>query len=71
MTADIVLSILQNIFEGLVVYPQVIQKHINEELPFMATENFIIAMVRKGADRQTCHEEIRVLSQEAVGILGV
>jgi adenylosuccinate lyase len=31
----------------------------------MATENIIMAMVKKGGDRQVCHEEIRVLSQEA------
>ncbi len=66
LTADIVLSILHNVFDGLVVYPKVIARNINEELPFMATENFIIAMVSKGADRQECHEQIRVLSMEAV-----
>merc|ERR1712059_180615 len=36
-----------------------------QELPFMATENFIMAMVRAGGDRQECHEQIRVLSQQA------
>lgn len=35
------------------------------ELPFMASENFIAAMVRRGADRQECHEQLRQLSQEA------
>jgi len=65
LTADIVLSILQNVCEGLVIYPKVIERHINEELPFMATENFIMAMVKAGGDRQQCHEEIRVLSLEA------
>ncbi|GBC04271.1 hypothetical protein RclHR1_05590026 [Rhizophagus clarus] len=65
MTADIVLTLLQNISEGFVVYPKVIERHISQELPFMATENIIMAMVKKGGDRQQCHEEIRVLSKEA------
>jgi len=65
LTADAVLQTLQNVTEGLVVYPKVIGRHISEELPFMATENFIMAMVKAGGDRQECHEYIRVLSQEA------
>jgi adenylosuccinate lyase len=47
LTADIVLSTLQNISEGLVVYPKVIERRIQEELPFMATENIIMAIVTK------------------------
>lgn len=65
LTADAILETLQNIFEGLVVYPEIIKRHVNSELPFMATENVIMAMVKKGGDRQICHEEIRVLSQLA------
>lgn len=65
LTADAALLTLINITQGLVVYPKVIEKRIREELPFMASENLIMAMVRKGADRQVCHEKIRVLSQEA------
>ncbi|ESO04730.1 hypothetical protein HELRODRAFT_99625 [Helobdella robusta] len=65
LTADIMLSTLQNISEGMVVYPKVIERRVNEELPFMATENIIMNMVKFGADRQECHERIRQLSQEA------
>ncbi|CAH1760264.1 14696_t:CDS:2 [Entrophospora sp. SA101] len=65
ITTDIILTLLQNISEGLVVYPKVIERHIAQELPFMATENIIMAMVKKKEDRQTCHEEIRVLSHQA------
>jgi len=39
LTADIVLTTLQNVSEGLVVYPRVIARRIAQELPFMATEN--------------------------------
>jgi len=65
LTADIVLSTLQNVSEGLVVYPKVIERRLSQELPFMATENIIMALVKKGGDRQEAHEKIRVLSHEA------
>ena len=69
LTADSVLAILQNVAEGLVVYPQVIARRVRSELPFMATENVIMAMVKAGGDRQICHEQIRVLSQEAAAVV--
>ncbi|KAL6308773.1 adenylosuccinate lyase [Sparassis latifolia] len=65
LTADIVLTTLQNVSEGLVVYPKVIARRIGQELPFMATENIIMAIVKSGGDRQEAHEKIRVLSHEA------
>ncbi|KAI8804335.1 L-Aspartase-like protein [Cladochytrium replicatum] len=65
LTTDIVLTLLQNIFDGMVVYPQVIARRISQELPFMATENIIMAIVKAGGDRQECHEQIRVLSHQA------
>uniref|UniRef100_A0A8C6T6K6 Adenylosuccinate lyase n=1 Tax=Neogobius melanostomus TaxID=47308 RepID=A0A8C6T6K6_9GOBI len=69
LTADIILTTLQNITEGLVVYPKVIERHIRHELPFMATENLIMAMVKAGGNRQDCHEKIRVLSQQAAAVV--
>ncbi|XP_072127908.1 adenylosuccinate lyase [Mobula birostris] len=69
LTADVILSTLQNITEGLVVYPKVIERHIRQELPFMATENIIMAMVKAGENRQDCHERIRVLSQQAAAVV--
>lgn len=48
LTADTVLNTLQNISEGLVVYPKVIERRVQQELPFMATENIIMAMVKAG-----------------------
>ncbi|XP_068247110.1 adenylosuccinate lyase [Palaemon carinicauda] len=59
LAADGILMTLQNITEGLVVYPSVINRHIAQELPFMASENIIMAMVKAGGNRQECHEEIR------------
>lgn len=69
LTADIVLSTLLNVVSGLVVYPKVIERRIAAELPFMATENIIMAMVQRGGDRQQCHEEIRVLSHQAAQVV--
>ncbi|KAF2084169.1 adenylosuccinate lyase [Saccharata proteae CBS 121410] len=65
LTADACLLLLDNISSGLVVYPKVIQSRVAQELPFMATENIIMAMVEKGYSRQDAHEEIRVLSHQA------
>ncbi|OQV18873.1 Adenylosuccinate lyase [Hypsibius exemplaris] len=69
LIADALLITLQNICEGLVVYPKVIQRRIQQELPFMASENFIMAMVKSGGSRQECHEKIRGLAQLAGGVV--
>ncbi|MDR2579083.1 MAG: adenylosuccinate lyase [Chitinispirillales bacterium] len=65
LAADAALIIAVNVCSGLVVYPKVIAKRIDEELPFMATENIIMEAVKKGGDRQDVHERIRVHSMEA------
>ncbi len=65
LAADAILGIAINIFSGMVVNDKVIEKHINEELPFMATENIIMEAVKRGGDRQELHEEIRVLSMQS------
>ena len=69
MGADAIIDILRNITSGLVVYPAVIRRRINAELPFMATENIIMAMVRRGGDRQEIHEAIRVHSHDAARVV--
>ncbi len=65
LATDAVLGIYMNVAEGLVVYPKVIEQHIQNELPFMATENIMMSAVKKGGDRQELHERIRVHSMEA------
>lgn len=62
---DAVLILYRNIAEGLVVYPNVIARRLQAELPFMATETILMAGVAAGGDRQDLHERIRVHSQEA------
>lgn len=65
LAVDAILNIYINIADGMVVYPKVIEKHILEELPFMATENILMEAVKRGGDRQELHERIRVHSMEA------
>ena len=65
LAADAIVEILINITNGLVVNEKIIDKHIKEELPFMATENIIMQGVKKGGDRQELHEIIRQLSHQA------
>ncbi len=65
LAIDAVLILYRNIVDGLVVYPKVIEKHLAEELPFMATEEILMAGVQSGGDRQELHERIRVHSQAA------
>lgn len=65
LAIDAILIVWNNVLDGLVVYPQVISKHIQDELPFMATEYIIMEGVKRGGDRQELHELIREHSMEA------
>ncbi len=65
LAIDAILLIWNNIMDGLVVYENRINKHIADELPFMATEYIIMEEVKAGGDRQEIHEIIREHSMEA------
>ena len=65
LAVDGILEILINVLDGIVVYPKVIAAHVAAELPFMATENILMAAVRAGGNRQDLHEKIRQHSQAA------
>lgn len=65
LAVDGILNLYINITSGLVVYPKVIEKHVKEELPFMATENILMEAVKRGGDRQELHERIRIHSMES------
>ena len=65
LATDAILTLYLNIAGGLVVYPKVIAARIAAELPFMATENILMAAVKQGGDRQDLHERIRVHSMAA------
>ena len=65
LATDGILEILINVLDGLVVYPKVIEGRVRAELPFMATENILMAAVKNGGDRQELHERIRLHSHAA------
>ncbi|QOV19840.1 adenylosuccinate lyase [Blautia liquoris] len=65
LAVDGILELCLNVVSGLVVYPKVIEKHLMDELPFMATENILMDAVKAGGDRQELHERIRELSMIA------
>ncbi len=65
LATDAVLELYANIASGMVVYPKMIARRVNENLPFMATEDIIMESVKNGGDRQEIHERVRVHSQAA------
>jgi adenylosuccinate lyase len=65
LTADAILELLLTLTADLTIYPQVIAHHVAQDLPFMATENILMASVKKGGDRQALHEKLRLHSQAA------
>lgn len=65
LATDGILELFNNIADGLVVYPKVIEAHLMAELPFMATENIMMDAVKAGGDRQELHERIRTHSMAA------
>ena len=69
LATDAVLILAQNVTSGLVVYPRVIAASLEAELPFMATENILMAAVAAGGDRQDLHERIRRHSQAAAAVV--
>ncbi len=69
LAADAVLLLCRNVTSGLVVYPKVIAAALQAELPFMATENILMAAVAAGGDRQELHECIRRHSHAAAAVV--
>ena len=65
LAVDAILNIYENVASGLVVHEKVIERHVMEELPFMATENIMMDAVKRGGNRQELHERIRQLSLAA------
>lgn len=65
LAADGLLALYQDIVSGLVVYPRMMEKHLLEELPFLATENILMRAVKAGGNRQDLHERLRVHAIQA------
>jgi adenylosuccinate lyase len=69
LATDAILNICLNVVSGIRVYEKVIARHIDEELPFMATENIMMDAVKRGGNRQELHERIRVHSMAAGAVV--
>jgi adenylosuccinate lyase len=65
LAVDALLTLYLNVVPGLIVNPAIVARRVAEELPFMATENILMAAVKAGGDRQALHESIRTHSVEA------
>ena len=65
LATDGILALAINVIKGGRIYPKVMEKHLMEEMPFMATENILMDAVSRGGNRQELHEVIRKYSQEA------
>ena len=65
LCADAILRLAQNVTDGLHVNEKMVEKTVQEFLPFMATENLLMEAVKRGGDRQKLHEVIRTSSMEA------
>ena len=64
LAVDAILSLVINVISGCTVYPGMMERHLREELPFLATENILMRAVERGGDRQELHEAIREYSVE-------
>ncbi len=64
LAADAILTLMINVISACRVYPNVMRRHLDEEMPFIATENILMHAVSLGGDRQELHEAIRQYSIE-------
>ncbi|EFQ31076.1 adenylosuccinate lyase [Colletotrichum graminicola M1.001] len=69
LLADAIIGSLDNVTDGMVIYPQVIASRVQQQLPFMCAENIIMKLCAKGISRQEAHEQIRVLSHQAARVV--
>ena len=61
LACDGILNLYENVISGLRLFPAVMQRHLREELPFLATENILMVCVKeKHGDRQLLHERLRL-----------
>ena len=65
LAADAILLLWRSVAAGLEVHPAMVRRNLEEELPFMAIEEILLAACARGGDRQALHERLRVLAREA------
>lgn len=66
---EAIVGSLDNITDGMVIYPKVIASRVQEQLPFMCAENIIMKLCAQSIPRQEAHEQIRVLSHQAARVV--
>ena len=69
LALDSALGVMHNVASGLVVNERIITSNLVNELPFLASENILMAAVKRGADRQAAHEAIRMHSHAAARMM--
>lgn len=69
IATDAMLDIVLGVIRGLTVYPKVIERRVNEELPFLASESILMEAVKAGGNRQKLHEKIRKYSMETITLI--
>jgi adenylosuccinate lyase len=69
IATDAMLDIVLGVVRGLTVYPKVIERRVNEELPFLASESILMEAVKAGGNRQKLHEKIRKYSMETITLV--
>lgn len=65
LACDSMLIVMIHIFDGLLVYPKIIEHNLKRELPFLTSERILMMAVKNGADRQEVHEILRRISMQA------
>ncbi len=65
LCTDAILNLLCDLTAHLTLYPKMIEYHLAQEMPFLVTEELLMAAVKKGKDRQQVHERLRMHSQAA------
>ena len=71
LATDAVLSLYCDVAGGLLVHPPIVARHLDAELPFLASEAVMMEAVKAGGDRQDLHERIRVHSHAAASEIKV
>lgn len=66
LACDSILILVDNVVRGLRVIREAISTNLRRYLPFLATEDILMAAVRAGGDRQMLHERIRKHSLAAM-----
>lgn len=69
LALDGALDLMHDVCSGLIVHEGAVRRNLDAEMPFLATENLMMAATRLGRDRQQIHEAIRAHAQEAARVV--